>query len=266
MLSGEYPFASQEITELIKGIKKKPYNKSKIQDLSKEAKNLIDILLEKNPSKRVTIRQILEHPWFTNIYVQKLEYCRVNFEDDLIKNIQKTKSLSFVFILFFRLLITFYINKSQLVTHTHLYYYIDYSLSGFITVGNLEEFFKEIGFNCSYDLVEVIHRLQFHSNEYLSYTDVLIAVIDHEEILQNEDNLEFLFRFIDVDKSQSIDYQNFKEVFNRLGYNISSIQSKEIKEFIGNSNVKGIDFQNFKKKVISTFISNTSKIAYKTFQ
>ena len=43
----------------------------KIEKLSKEAKNLLDGLLNKNPKKRLTINEILNHPWLKDIENKK---------------------------------------------------------------------------------------------------------------------------------------------------------------------------------------------------
>jgi serine/threonine protein kinase len=61
MLSGTVPFKAGNMNELQKQITKG--NPSVISDISDEANDLINRILEVDPKKRINIEQILEHPW-----------------------------------------------------------------------------------------------------------------------------------------------------------------------------------------------------------
>ena len=61
MLSGTVPFKASNMNELHKLITKG--NPATINDISDEANDLINRILEVEPKKRITIEQILEHPW-----------------------------------------------------------------------------------------------------------------------------------------------------------------------------------------------------------
>jgi serine/threonine protein kinase len=61
MLYGTVPFKANNYSDLQKQIIKGEFV---LQDgISSEAKDLLKAILEKNPSKRITIPQILAHPW-----------------------------------------------------------------------------------------------------------------------------------------------------------------------------------------------------------
>ena len=61
MLSGNIPFNKDKNHDLQDAIVELPYKK--ISDISDEANNLLEKILEKNPNKRYTANQILDHPW-----------------------------------------------------------------------------------------------------------------------------------------------------------------------------------------------------------
>lgn len=64
MLYGIVPFRANNMNELQKMIIKADY---KLQDcISKEARDMLASLLEKDPVKRLTTRQILAHPWMAD--------------------------------------------------------------------------------------------------------------------------------------------------------------------------------------------------------
>ena len=65
MLCGNLPFNGNNLKELQKVIKIGKYKP--IDDISKEAMNLIDGMLQIDPKKRITINQILTHPWLVNV-------------------------------------------------------------------------------------------------------------------------------------------------------------------------------------------------------
>ena len=64
MLSGNLPFKGSNIQELEKVILSGEYEK--IKDVSNEANNIIDGMLRIDPNNRLTIDEILKHPWLNN--------------------------------------------------------------------------------------------------------------------------------------------------------------------------------------------------------
>jgi serine/threonine protein kinase len=61
MVQGRVPFFTKEVQDLYLLITKSEY--TPLQGSSPELEDLISKILEKNPSKRITSEQILEHPW-----------------------------------------------------------------------------------------------------------------------------------------------------------------------------------------------------------
>jgi serine/threonine protein kinase len=67
MLYGTVPFKASNMADLHKQVVKvKPdYKENTEESASLKALSLLTGILEKDPSKRLTILQILEHPWMT---------------------------------------------------------------------------------------------------------------------------------------------------------------------------------------------------------
>jgi len=65
MLYGTVPFKAQTMNELHQLILKGKYVLK--EDVSANARNLLRGLLEINPEKRLTIKQIYEHPWLKSM-------------------------------------------------------------------------------------------------------------------------------------------------------------------------------------------------------
>ena len=65
MLSGNLPFKGNNIHDLENAILLGEYHK--IRDISYEANDIIEKMLKLNPSERITIDEILKHPWLKNV-------------------------------------------------------------------------------------------------------------------------------------------------------------------------------------------------------
>ena len=68
ILSGTLPFRGSNIHELEKAVLKGDYEK--IKDVSYEANDIIKGMLKIDPKKRLTIDEILKHPWLVNVNVE----------------------------------------------------------------------------------------------------------------------------------------------------------------------------------------------------
>ena len=68
MLAGIQPFKGGKIEELKEKILKGKYNP--INDISKEANDLINRMLKLNPKERINVEGILKHPWLKNVDIK----------------------------------------------------------------------------------------------------------------------------------------------------------------------------------------------------
>ena len=71
MLAGVQPFKASKIEDLKEIILKGEFEP--IEDVSNEANDLIKGMLRLNPNKRLTIEEILKHPWLKNVNIKKRE-------------------------------------------------------------------------------------------------------------------------------------------------------------------------------------------------
>mmetsp|Transcript_29909 Transcript_29909/g.26460 ORF Transcript_29909/g.26460 Transcript_29909/m.26460 type:complete len:85 (+) Transcript_29909:601-855(+) len=64
MLFGELPFDEENVNTMFKYIKDAQYYMH--GTASPEAKDILNRMLQPNPFKRITIPEIMNHPWFKN--------------------------------------------------------------------------------------------------------------------------------------------------------------------------------------------------------
>ena len=94
MLSGSLPFSGKNENEIAKSVvySKLDFNKKAIwNDISKEAKDFISKLLEKDLKKRIDMKTALEHPWFKKFRLKNEEDDNNKMEND--NNIKKNNTL-----------------------------------------------------------------------------------------------------------------------------------------------------------------------------
>ena len=103
MLSGTVPFKGNNLNDLNNVIMKGDYNN--INDISNEANHLLKCILEVDPKKRISINDILTHPWLIDVDVNNfniynlftnaekvllaksnVDYRDLKYKDDMIEN------------------------------------------------------------------------------------------------------------------------------------------------------------------------------------
>lgn len=89
MLLGEYPFSNQDREQLKKLILKKEINlcnsaKAKALNVSQEVLDLTDRMLDKDPNKRISLIDILHHPWL----MERFSSCSSDSEDNSVKMLE----------------------------------------------------------------------------------------------------------------------------------------------------------------------------------
>ncbi|KAJ8662607.1 hypothetical protein O0I10_001569 [Lichtheimia ornata] len=94
LLSGYTPFWGEDQTALFESIMSGnyEYDEEYWEDISDDAKDLIDRLLTYHPSKRITAKEALEHPWITKEHDENA----TNLAPNIRKGIDSRKSLKSV--------------------------------------------------------------------------------------------------------------------------------------------------------------------------
>lgn len=68
LLTGDYPFDGDNRSEVFEKIKKGKYSLDCAQNhISKAGKDLLSKMLTKDPKKRITAENALNHPWFSQL-------------------------------------------------------------------------------------------------------------------------------------------------------------------------------------------------------
>jgi len=218
LLAARAPFEGKTDQEIMAKILTGKYDMSipQLSKISTEAKQFINNLLQKDPNKRITAEEAINHPWFKKMQIKE----KLNtITSDKMQYISNLKSFKKNNILQSAALAYLVHNFSQLNSVQELYKLfnrIDYNGDGRITKEELLKGFKDYWFLDSDSLVEDVEKIfakvDDDYNGFIECEEFVRAGID-KNIFLNEEILKFAFRFFDKDGSGEITPDEIKNVF-----------------------------------------------------
>lgn len=250
LLTGEPPFNGHTDEDILKEVATKKLNfwSDIFNGISFEAKDLLMKLLEKNPNKRFSAIQALEHKWIKNSeknisintnVLKKVFDNLLNFEAN-----NKLKEAVFAFIS----------NQLLSVNDTKevkkIFIELDEDSDGLLSRKELEEgllkFYPE---NEAIEMTrKIFEKVDADNNGFISYDEFLRASADKETILSDE-KLRAAFNLFDKNGDGEIEAKEIKQVLGKdmpeLNEN-DEIWEEILKQAIPGSDLNVISFEAFK--------------------
>ncbi len=254
LIVGRAPFDGKTDEEIIESIKIGVYNNKhpKLLSKSKEAQDLVNLLLERNINKRLSASEALNHSFFSKFNGRSLYS---NFTNDEIQ-IYLDNLLNYKFqSKFQQLVLAFVVHNIPQNKDTKI-------------ILKLFRFFNLSG-NCKLTKVELVNGLyQFRSkdkvdkaiddiflmldgdnNGYIEYEEFLRACID-KSLALNNDNLKYAFKFLDKDNTGTLSVEKIMNAFvKKSNPTLISIFKSTIKEVDRDRDGK-INFEDFKELML----------------
>ncbi len=211
LLTGYPPFDGDFEEEIFDKIKNKKVNLKcdELKKVSINCKNLINLLLQKDPEQRIKAKNALKHPFFTE---------NVNMDDLLTENTDM------------KLLKSLKNNVSKSKFQDAVIAYIALNFSNKEEEKKIKEIFRKMSSNSEIDVNIFVKTLQENDigideeqakdifqtidndkNGSIEYQELVRALSDKEKLLSDK-NLKEAFDFFDVDKSQTITWDEIARV------------------------------------------------------
>ena len=220
ILTGKLPFGGTSKLEVYSNIKSGLYDMTiyPFNIVSKEIKDLIKNLLLLNPDKRISVKEALEHNFFKKFKIkEKLSKLTTDKLKILLNNIKNYNPQ----LVLQQTTIAYLVHNYPQLTYVNeansLFLKLDDNNDGVISksefVNGLKELFKEQNENIDDTFLEnEYHFLDVDHSNSIDYEEFLRAAID-KKLLLEEKFLKFAFEYFDVDKNGQITLKELKKIF-----------------------------------------------------
>jgi calcium-dependent protein kinase len=246
LLLGQVPFDGEDDDVICQKIVSEEINfdNSKFKKLSKESVDFLKKLLEKNPDKRISSAQALEHVWIKKFAPQT----KVNraFSRKIYKNLSNFREESQLSTAVVTFITNYLMNDEELKLLKKLFFELDVKGTGVITKDDLfrgmeECFDKKI---TREDVDKIFSNIDYDNNGTISFDEFVKAAIDKKKLL-TEEKLKAAFALFDRNGDGDIEAKELKEVIgdeNEIEDNVWLQMIEEV-DLDGNG---VIDFDEFK--------------------
>ena len=229
MLTGEPPFNGKNNNVIFKRILNEEVNypSEKFKNISPDAIDLLKKCLIKDPHKRITGEQALNHKWFANEYK---EVHNKNKIDPLVMN--NLKSFCYPD-KFQKMVLKFLVNQMEPKELEHIrevFQAMDTDHTGALNKDELIAGFKKIGMDVAKEEVEeLISKIEDHDHGKVNYSEFLLAAMDFKKNVDKE-KLISAFMYFDLDKTGQISLNDIDNALLRSGKKV--VNKEEIKQLI----------------------------------
>ena len=250
LLVGYPPFDGKNTNEIFQNITKGYYkiNGEDWDNVSDDAKNLLNQLLEKNPSQRISAADALKHPFIIkNSTIKKNEnsaFNKISLKNCLqtFSSKQKLHQASVAFI------VHQMSNTKMVQKLTEIFKELDESGEGLLSMEELKKGYKKFFTDSLTDseFDEIMQTIDQDKSGQISIEEFLRATVNYENLV-TEKNLKYAFDYFDKDHSGFLSPDEIKEV---LGINNENEDAnKLVNEIIKDVDINGdgqISYEEFK--------------------
>lgn len=177
--------------------------------ISDEAKDLIIKLLRQDPKERLSAKEALKHPWIVkNVYPKYVI-------PSVLQNMMEYEPQSRLRHAFLRFLVRRFLPVDEEKVLKDNFVEIDKDSNGVLSRKEL----KLAVFDCFTDKTEkeakkmvdlILGNLDFNEEGFIPYTSFLVGAVDRNILLKNK-YIKRAFRYFDIDKSDRIDWMEFRD-------------------------------------------------------
>jgi len=248
MLSGRCPFGGEtdkEIQEAVLGQALR-FNQKHWSEISPDAIDLCQRMMERSVRKRLTCKGVLDHAWCTG-KASKMEHT------ELDEALDEAEEKAFVHMKKFRkfnelkktalMAIAFSLGDSQLETLRSMFQDLDKEKTGVLTIGEFKEALHAHSDMPDEEIIKIFESLDMDHTGVIKYTEFLAAAMQ-EQLYLAEDKILEAFNKLDLDHTGKITKENLREL---LGEGTDEAALDRIITDADYHNNGYIDLEEFKK-------------------
>ena len=218
LLSGKVPFNGKSNNEIFENIKKGYFDIENgiWKKISKNAKDLICKLLDKDVNKRINANDALMHKWLIDNESKKLFIKIENkaITKKLVNNLINYKSNSVIQETALAYLVHNFNQTRNVINACKLFCKIDTDNDGKINEKELFLGLKQIINKRNLEDIckQIFNNIDMNHNVYVEYEEFVRGAVDKEKFL-SENILKFAYRYFDKDENEEISYEEIEMIF-----------------------------------------------------
>lgn len=249
MLTGKHPFTAGKDgkEDLFDNILNKPYDVSELDkhEISEEGKDFIIKTLVKDPSKRLSTEECLNHPW-VKIYGIRINKNLVNKTTiQILKSFAKKTPLQKELYYFIAKILP----EEEIQTYKETFNVIDTMSTGNIYKEEMKKTCQDNNINITdKELIQIWKGLDFHNVGKVNYTEFIAALITEIKFSEEPNKIAALFSFF-TGTNEEGNVITFDILLNKAKVLNISLNEKELKGCFEQMKKKGekLNFEMFKK-------------------
>ena len=264
ILSNKMPFYGKDHSDVFRNIntKRVQFTDDVWFKISDDCKELITLLLVKNPKQRISVAEAMNHKWFyplQNVLIlQKanlINKCKVD-------NLMNFKAYSLFDKEILRIMVETNYDSPKVVELSNVFWYLDYDNDGYISANEIHAFLKEVGENVTFEKAEQITKDISYSSleDTISHIEFVMATISRS-FYYNDQNIASVFKRFDVNNTNKIGLNDLIQGFIRYGFLPKQINA--LKKELASMKDKTLTLEAFVQKIKSDGIDKRESGATK---
>lgn len=216
----KFPFDAETNDQVFELVKRGSYDREAVKEAnySPQAVELLDLMLRREVSGRITAKDALQHPWFERKRDEVKRRGQMLLNKEMLLNLKSFCYRSMIQ----REMVGLIIQETDLTVPEikriqDVFMYLDEDLSGTISPEEIENIYKKYEIPLKEGEIEdIIDSLYFKEKAVVTFLEFIAATIDKSFYLDRK-RIQELFSYIDVDESGEIDYKDIQDCFKRFG-------------------------------------------------
>jgi calcium-dependent protein kinase len=248
IVSGHMPFPAETQETLFAKIAlgKFDFQHEEFNLVSSECKDLVKKMLVKDPKRRLSAVQVLQHPWFSKFAEDQVVSDEVDRLDAAcIQKLRDYKAGSY----FKRAAMNILVKLTQpeeLTRLTKQFQELDIDKTGMITATELKEFIAKHHMDVDdKEISRMIRDLDYAGNGRINYSEFLAATVDVQTFF-NEQKLRVVFSMFDTFGTGQITAEEMHFAFQKLGQQVPLTEVQALVQEHDSAKDGYISFDEFK--------------------
>ena len=217
LLCGYSPFNGRTEESILKKVKIGKFSMSDSiwQEVSNEAKDLIQKLLNKNIEKRLSAAEALNHEWFKKVETldKRVSQGRLENVFNNLKNFHTEQKMQQAVLSF---LVHNFIQKEEVIELRRVFLSLDQNGDGRLAKSELQDGLKLLleSKQTNSETETLMKNIDLNSSGFIEYEEFITASLDKKTLL-TEENLRYAFNAFDKNSDGKISYLELKSILGK---------------------------------------------------